>query len=43
MPEKVKWYDDLYALAFKMMLFLLGYKGKWFDLSDQWKVVNAPA
>jgi hypothetical protein len=43
MPEKVKWYDDLYALAFKMLLFLLDYKGKWFDLSDQWKVVNAPA
>ncbi|NLX96973.1 MAG: hypothetical protein GXY83_12435 [Rhodopirellula sp.] len=43
MPEKVKWYDDLYALAFKMLLFLLGYKGKWFDLSDQWNIVNAPA
>ncbi len=43
MLEKVKWYDDLYALAFKMILFLLGYKGRWFDLSDQWKVVNAPA
>ncbi|MBY0588903.1 hypothetical protein K2X85_17155 [bacterium] len=41
--EKEKWYDDLYALAFKMLLFLLGYKGRWFDLSDKWKVVSAPA
>jgi hypothetical protein len=43
LPEKVKWYHDLYALAFKMLLFLLAYKGQWFDPSDQWKVVNAPA
>jgi hypothetical protein len=42
MQEKMEWYDDLYALAFKMLLFLLSYKGKWFDLSDGWKVVDAP-
>jgi hypothetical protein len=40
--EKVQWYNDLYALTFKMLLFLLNYKGKWFDLSKQWQVVDAP-
>ena len=31
MPEKVRWSDDLHALAFRMLLFLLDYKGKWYD------------
>jgi hypothetical protein len=42
MQEKAEWYDDLYALSFKMLLFILSYKGKWFDLSDLWNVVDAP-
>lgn len=43
MPEKVQWSDDLYALAFRMMLFLLGYKGKWYDPNNRGMPTDAPA
>ncbi len=42
MPEKVEWFGDLYALAFKMLLFLLGYRGKWLDLSRAYAPVDSP-
>ncbi len=42
MPEKVRWSDDLYALAFRMLLFLLGYKGKWYDPNNGGLPTNAP-
>ena len=42
MPEKVKWADDLYALAFRMLLFLLSYRGKWYDPSNNHQPTPAP-
>jgi hypothetical protein len=42
MAERATWYDNLYALAFKMLLILLTYKGRFFDLSNNWSVTTAP-
>jgi hypothetical protein len=42
MPEKMRWSDDLYALAFRMLLFLLGYKGKWYDPNNGGMPTDAP-
>ncbi len=42
MPEKVRWADDLYALTFRMLIFLLGYQGKWLDSSNGWQPTVAP-
>ena len=42
MPEKVRWADDLYALAFRMLLFLLGYHGRWYDPSNNHQPTAAP-
>lgn len=43
MPEKVRWADDLYALTFRMLIFLLGYQGQWLDPSSGWLPTNAPS
>ena len=42
MPEKVRWADDLYALAFRMLLFLLNYRGQWYDPSKNHQPSPAP-
>lgn len=42
MSEKVEWADDLYALAFWMLLFLLGYRGQWYDPSINHQPTSAP-
>lgn len=42
MPEKVQWADDLYALAFRMLLFLVGYSGQWYDPSNNHQPTPAP-
>jgi hypothetical protein len=35
--EKVRWSTELYTLAFKMLMFLLGYAGNWFDPTRSWQ------
>ena len=42
MPEKVRWAEELYALAFRMLLFLFGYQGKWLDPTNEWQPTVAP-
>ena len=42
MPEKVEWADDLYALAVRMLLFLVGYRGHWYDPSNNRQPTPAP-
>lgn len=42
MPEKVEWADELYALAFRMLLFLLGYQGRWYDPANGGLPTDAP-
>lgn len=42
LSEKIEWYHELYALAFKMLLFLLGYSGRWLDPSRKYQPTEAP-
>lgn len=42
MQEKATWADDLYSLAFRMLLFLLSYRGKWYDPSNKHQPTPAP-
>jgi hypothetical protein len=36
------WAEDLYHLAFRILMFVLGYKGEYRDLTNNYKLVAAP-
>jgi len=43
MSEKVDWANQLYGLGFRMLLFLLGYHGQWYDPSNNYVPTPAPS
>lgn len=40
--EKAQWANELYALAFRILLFLLNYSGRWYDSSNGHRATQSP-
>lgn len=40
--ELIRWSDSLYDLAFRIVLYVLGYKGKYRNLTNRYQLADAP-